>query len=191
MFSTIAIAITLVGAAVAQLVGFQTIDWSGTWTSRPDRDVEVLRNVHGTPRGWDGFVEELTRSGPYTIAVAQADNDVTITFPGGANNMLTLPGAAIVEEPRTTVVNRSDWWTKRVTAARWNGASLELTCASSSGWWKNAVPETATLRPTDFRIKLTFTPTGDPNELSLRLLLADEMGELEYRQLFRRQPRGR
>src|SRR5262245_3045421 len=130
-----AIALALVAAASIASAARQTVDWSGDWISRDQRDVVIIRNVHGTAHGWDSFVERLRQTRAYSITVAQTPGEVTVTFPGGASNMLTAPGFAFGAEPRSTVSNRGDWWTKAVTSARWSDGSLELSAMMFSGWW--------------------------------------------------------
>ena len=169
-------------------LNFQETNWSGTWTSRSGRDVEILRNVHGTARGWDGFVEALSATRGYSIAISQTATDVVVTFPGGAGNMLTIPGFPVAAESSAKVVNRGEWWTKHVTAGRWVGGALELTSTTFSGWWRNVPPDRAQPRPTDFRMRLTFSTGASPDQLFLRVLLSDEKGELEYLQTFYREP---
>jgi hypothetical protein len=184
----LAIALAFGEASAAGPSASQAVDWSGAWTSRGGRDVEIRRNVHGTPRGWDTFAEMLARSRGYSIVVTQTATEVVVTFPRGASNMLTIPGFAFGTEPRATVVNRGEWWTKHMTLARWVDTSLELTSTTFSGWWKNAEPERAQPRATDYRIRLTLTPGVNRDQLLLRVMLSDEKGELEYVQAFYRQP---
>jgi hypothetical protein len=173
----------MVAASALHASSVQTIDWTGTWMSRNGQDVDILRNVPGTgtARGWNGFVEALAKTRDYVIVVTQTPNEVVVTFPGGANNVLTTPRFAFGAESRVTVVNRGDWWTKHITSADWVGGLLELASTSFSGWWSKSEPDRAQPRPTDFRKRLTLIPGSEPDELLLRVQVSDEKGELEYR----------
>src|SRR5678816_4615226 len=51
----LATVVAIVCSATARPCSAQVVDWSGQWSSRSGRDVEVLRNVHVTPAGWDGL----------------------------------------------------------------------------------------------------------------------------------------
>jgi hypothetical protein len=102
--------------------------------------------------------------------------------------MLTLDDTSIAPEPTIRVVNRGDWWTKHVTSAQSTADTLELACTSFSGWWRSGGPDDAKPRATDFRRRFVLTRGSDPAQLLLRVYVADEKGELEYVQTFRREP---
>jgi hypothetical protein len=89
-------------AAMARPCASQAVDWSGQWISRGGQDVEVLRNVHLTPKGWNGLVGDLARSREYSIRIAQAAGEIVVTFPGGSSNMLTMPAFVPGAGPRAT-----------------------------------------------------------------------------------------
>lgn len=184
--TTVAVLLAIANTGAAHVL--QPVDWTGGWTSANGQDVQVMRNTHGsgTARGWNAFVEMLALPREYVITIAQSADEIVVSFPSGASNMLTIPGFAIDPAPRVKVVNRGDWWTKHVTSGRWVGTSLELTSTTFSGWWKNSEPDRAEPKPTDFRMRLTLTPGLDANELKLRVFVSDEKGELEYIQTFRR-----
>jgi hypothetical protein len=190
MANRLTIVCVIVAASALDASSAQTIDWTGTWTSRNGQDVDILRHVPGTgtARGWNGFAEALARTRDYIIVITQTLTEVVVTFPGGASNMLTTPGFAFGAESRLTVVTRGEWWTKHITSAHWVGRSLELSSTSFSGWWSNSEPNTAQPRPTDFRKRLTLIPGSEPDELLLRVQVSDEKGELEYLQKFYRAP---
>jgi hypothetical protein len=97
----LATVVAIACSATARPCGAQVVDWSGQWSSRSGRDVEVLRNVHVTPAGWDGFAGALARDREYSISIAQTAGDVVVTFPGGVNNMLTVPAFALDAASRT------------------------------------------------------------------------------------------
>ncbi|MEZ5288406.1 MAG: hypothetical protein R2712_27090 [Vicinamibacterales bacterium] len=168
----------------------QPPNWSGTWTSRPAEDVEVIRLTPGTgaARGWRPFIEALTRKPLYEIAVTQEADQVVIAFPGGETNMLTVPGFAMAAAPSDHVVDRGEWWTNSRTMAEWTGATLELTATTYTGWWRSAAPADVQPRPTDFHMRFVLSQGEVPDELVLHATLTDEKGEVEYRQRFRRAP---
>ena len=169
----------LAGPLLAQ----QPPDFSGAWTSN---QVVVLRNDHTTPWGWDQLAENLTRARTYLVTIDQMRDEVTMTFPGGSNNILTTAASLVGAEARTTVTNRGDWWMKDVVSAHWAGASLEISSTTSTGWWKTVTPDRAEPQVTDFKKRFTMQLNADAGELSLRALLVDEKGELEYVQVFHR-----
>ena len=163
----------------------QSGDWSGTWTSK-GLPVRVLRNVHLTARGWDQTAENLIGAQNYTITIRSAADRMLLTFPGGANNMLTTD-VAIDGLPHTSVDDKGDWWVKRVTTAREQGPSLDVTSTTSSGW-KSTRPEKTEPAATDFKKHLVLEIDSATGELLLHVTLGDEKGELEYVQRFRRVP---
>lgn len=189
MSTAFAPALALVLTALTSLptLGAQTSNWAGSWTSQPDRDVEVIRIQPGTgtARGWNGFVDALIRQRDYRIEITQADDDVAIAFPGGAANMLSVP-AFTIDRPVSHVVNRGEWWTQQRTTARWVDRELELAATTFSGWWRTSTPDQAQPKPTDFRQRVLLTQGGTPDELVLRATLTDEKGEVEYVQRFHR-----
>jgi hypothetical protein len=166
---------------------FQTAAWSGEWTS-DGAHVSIVRNVHSTPHGWDQTAENLTQSAAYRIAIAQTDASVAIDFPRGAGNILTIPPCVVGAEPQTIVTNRGSWWTKTVVSAQWIGPELEIVSVVSSGWWKDGTPDQARQKLGDFQKRVRLVPGKGVDDLSIHVSVADEKGELEYVQTFRRQP---
>ena len=181
-------------SAVMALNGALTVsaqspmNWSGVWVSHGAADLTILRSVHLTARGWDNHAQALATAASYAITIAQTPGEVVISFPGGANNMMTVPGFAMADHPRTVVISRGSWWIKHVTAGRWADESLELTSTSSGGWHREAA-ETAAPAETDFIERLTVTPGDQPDRLRLHVVVSDEKGELEYVQRFARSDR--
>jgi hypothetical protein len=163
-------------------------NWSGAWTSRPERDVQGLstRPGSGSATGWSGFVEALLATRDYRIRVAHTPDGVAITFPGGNNNMLTLPETPLGTEPSVRVVARGDWWTKYVSTVRVAGDVVDVVSTTSSGWWTDGDPAEAGPKVTDLLRRYTMAPGGSPDQLVLRVSLSDEKGHVEYRQVFRR-----
>jgi hypothetical protein len=172
------------GLVVSALL--QPPSWSGTWTSNGTH-VSVVRNVHITPHGWDQTADNLTRSTSYGIWIEATNTSIAIDFPRGAGNILTVPRCVIGGEPQTIVVNHGDWWTKTVVSARWVGQHLELFSVTSTGWWKDDTPDVAKPKPTDFKKRMRIVAGQTVDDLSIRVELGDEKGELEYVQDFRRQ----
>ncbi|MGE3274638.1 MAG: hypothetical protein AB7O67_05970 [Vicinamibacterales bacterium] len=164
----------------------QALDRSGTWTSSGG-DVEIVRNVHRTPRGWDGTVEALERARDYTLTIEQSDDGVIVAFPGGSRHMLTMPVYPFGES-RTTVEDGGDFWTKHVTSARWTGEALELQATTFSGWWKDAPPEAVSGSPEQLDMRLVLAAGATPEDIVMRATLKDEKGEVEYVQRFKRAP---
>jgi hypothetical protein len=168
----------------------QPRDWSGHWTTRGPQDIEIVRLAPGTgtARGWNGFVEALlAASKGYRIIIEQTADHVAIAFPGGASNMLTLD-MPLGRESSARVVDRGDWWTKHVASARLIDGALDLRSTTFNGWWRNGRPEDAQPRITDFRRHVVLRSGPDDDHLLLRVQLADEKGEVEYVQRFRRAP---
>lgn len=183
MANSLAVFIAVVGVATAQPAGL-----SGTWTSRGGGDVEIVRMAtgSGTARGWSGLAEGLRTSRDYRIVITQTGDRIAISFPGGATNMLSVDETPLGSGAR--VVDRGDWWTKHLSNVRATDEALELASTTFSGWWRNGGPENAKPNVTDFKRHYTLTRGREPDQLLLRVHVADEKGELEYVQTFRREP---
>lgn len=189
MIKVAAVAIVVAALQVGGGSGREPSNWSGTWTSRGGRDVEIvsIRPGPGSARGWNGFVEALLASDGYRIEIAQTAERIGIAFPGGSSNMLTLPETPLDAESSTRVINRGEWWTKYVTSAHFAAGVLDIASTTFSGWWRHGGPDTAKPKATDYRRRFTLAPGSKPDLLVLRVHLADEKGEVEYVQAFRRQ----
>jgi uncharacterized protein (TIGR02246 family) len=186
-----AFAVVAVFAAL-QLGGASRRDpsnWSGGWTSRGDRDVEIvsIRPGSGSARGWNGFVEALLATRAYRIDISHTVDRVAIAFPGGSSNMLTLPETPLDTEPSIRVVDHGEWWTKYVSSARIAEGVVEVAATTFSGWWREGGPDRAKPKATDYRRHYTLAPGSHPDQLALRVHLSDEKGEVEYLQTFRRE----
>ena len=94
--------------------------------------------------------------------------------------MLTLPKSRLDSESSIRVVNRGEWWTKYVTSAHFASGVLDVTSTTFTGWWRDGNPGAAKPKATDFKRHFTLTPGSQPDQLVLRIHLADEKGEVEY-----------
>jgi hypothetical protein len=160
-------------------------DFSGTWTSSPERFV-ALRNAPRERNGWGGQLEGVAAAPTYTIAISQSEQSVALTFPGGTGNFLTRPAFPLDGAPHSTVQDAGEFWTKIVSSATWDGSRLVLDAKSLNGWWKEVDPSQVTTQETELgtRFVLELNPSGDV--LTLSITVRDEKGEAEYRQVFSR-----
>ena len=189
MVKAVAVASLVAAIQIGGASGQKHHHWSGSWTSRGDRDVAVVRIVpgSGSASGWSGFVEALLATRDYRIEIAHTAESVAIVFPGGSSNMLTLPETPLDAGSGSRVVNRGDWWTKYVTSAHFAGGVLDVASTTFTGWWRDGGPDAAKPKATDYRRRLTLTQGSHPDQLVLRVHLADEKGEVQYIQNFRRE----
>lgn len=170
---------------VWSMVAAQTMpDFSGTWTTDPDRTV-LLRRVDLTANGWGNTLEGLRRNRPYTLKITQSSGTLDIEFPTASTFLKADP--YVLDGTKTTRVrDMGEYWRKLVTQANWDGSALTLKSTHQVDWWKNTKPEEVVRQDTEIQTVLVLRLETNGSRLVVETALSDEKGQAQYRMVFTR-----
>jgi hypothetical protein len=159
-------------------------NFSGRWVSSPDAFTTV-RNVPFERDGWQRHLSNVHTARDYEVLIAHAGGTIAMTFPG-ASNLLNQPALGIDDGTASVIGGNSEWWTKTVSRAAWDGAELTLRSTRFSGWWRDSDPAAVTTQPTQLDTSVVLALEQASDRLTMTVTVTDEKGTATYRQVFRR-----
>src|SRR5690242_3698717 len=110
-------------ALCCQMTAASVPDFSGSWVSDP-RHLEVLHYVDRVTGGWHRHVDGVHQLREYRIDIAQTEDAIAITFPGGDANFLTVPSFPLGHDPHSFITDKGASWMKVTCRSVWDGTTL-------------------------------------------------------------------